>query len=91
MVDLKTIEGIITSDQNDLLEIIGLDNFLKVSKHFEGSSIYFSKNISRKLEELSIIDDLKTGKSIIDISRKYNKSVSWIREIQKKVMYVKSH
>ena len=62
----------ISSDLQILLDITGIETFLKICKTFEGTSIYFSKNISKELEKESIYKEYKSSNtSYKELARKY--------------------
>lgn len=71
----------LSSDLEDLQRIVGDDLFLKICKHFEGTSIYFSKNITRDIQKQLIIKDYDNGASYKELAKKYNYSEVWIREL----------
>lgn len=71
----------LSSDLNDLQEILGDELFYKVCKHFEGTSIYFSKNITRDIQKQLIVKEFDEGASYKELARKYNYSEVWIRDL----------
>lgn len=72
----------VSEDLQMLLGITGLEVFLKICKTFEGTSIYFSKSISKELERESILKDYQNSQiTYKELARKYNYSETYIREI----------
>lgn len=66
-----------------LLEMVGLATFLDICNHFEGESIYFPKlktyEINNRNKE--IIEEYRNGKSINNLSNKYNISIRQLKRI----------
>ncbi|MBN2546549.1 MAG: helix-turn-helix domain-containing protein [Spirochaetes bacterium] len=71
----------LSADMSDLKDITGDEIFLKICRHFEGTSIYFSKGITRDIQKQLILADYDKGMSYKDLAKKYNYSEVWIREV----------
>ncbi|MBN2547481.1 MAG: hypothetical protein JXB50_16875 [Spirochaetes bacterium] len=71
----------LSTDMADLREITGDEIFLKICRHFEGTTIYFSKGIIRDVQKQFILSDYDAGMSYRELAKKYSYSEMWIREI----------
>ena len=69
-----------------ILNLIGIENFMKLCKYAMGDEIYFpmQESILRNTRKRLIIQDY-TGDHVSDLSRKYNLTQTRIRGIVKRL------
>ena len=69
---------------NEMAELIGVQNAVKVFEIFEGQSVYFlklDKVVSKRRNEL--IRKQYDGFNALKLAQKYGLSVTWIKELVK--------
>lgn len=69
----------------ELVQVIGYENTLKIYEHFKGCQIYFPRKfISKRQLKKYVMEDYKNNISIKDLALKYSKSTRHIRSLLKK-------
>lgn len=83
------INEFIPDDMTLLVEIVGTDKAIEVIKAYEGTSLYFNKNISREIEKAGILQELESGIDYKTVARKHGYTETWIRNIHQEYFYKK--
>ena len=83
----RTVENKIKLDdlyglQKDIAEVIGIDNFIKLSKNFGGDDIYIQKYSELiKIQRNSEIREKFNGYNSDELAKKYDLSERYVRMI----------
>ena len=64
-----------------IVELVGEENAIKICREFAGESVYFPKNVLIYLEHEEIRKEYKNGASYRELSIKYGRTTRQIREI----------
>ena len=66
-----------------LLEVVGMDSFLKICNQFQGDTIYFPRMKSYALTQrnLKIKEEYKAGRTINELSFKYSISTRQVKRV----------
>lgn len=67
----------------EIAEEIGADNLLKLSTMMGGMTFYMPRkeSVLRTLRDIKIREEYNNGNNSVELSRKYNVSERWIRQI----------
>jgi Mor family transcriptional regulator len=81
LLSKEELINIIPEDLQIMVDIVGIDKTIEIIKKYEGTYLYFNKDVSRALERAQIVNDFMAGKSYNELAKKYGFSSVWIREI----------
>lgn len=82
---MKVLSTDVNENYDDIIEEIGIDNFIKLCKLRGGMSVYIPKHscITRLARNRDIVKKFN-GANFENIAREYRLSVSYVRRILKK-------
>ncbi len=64
-----------------IVGLIGKENFFKLCKEFGGESVYFPKSVLTYLEHQKIREEFKDGAGYVELAHKYGYTTQRIRMI----------
>lgn len=86
-MDKQMEQSNVNNRYEEIISIIGFDSFIKMSRHYGGTSVYVPayENISRDFKYKMIMDELfKSGLSVKELAVKYGVSERTIYRLIRK-------
>lgn len=75
--------SVLSEDQKDIIECVGIEGYCKLSERFGGGAIYIQKShaLNKQKRNEMIIKEYDEGNSYKNIAKKYQLSEVWVRKI----------
>ena len=70
----------------ELVELLGLENTLKIHKHFRGQQVNFPMRLYSKSYILEYLNKNYNGKNLKELSRKLGYTCNWLQQVISKVI-----
>ena len=65
----------------ELVELLGLENTLKIRKHFRGQQVNFPMRLYSKSYILEYLNKNYNGKNLKELSRKLGYTCNWLQQV----------